>query len=118
MRVNGRRASKRVSISGTNSPAPQVADKGSEPTDKALPTIAPIEAQDSSIVVSTNAGDSPAILSGSPETVSGAGTSAQHIPDTEEKGTVMGKRVNLDQLWKLSRCPRAIRFLRVPKAQR
>ncbi|SPO22756.1 related to Stress-activated map kinase interacting protein 1 [Ustilago trichophora] len=99
MRVNGRRASKRVSISATNSPAPPAADKNTDATDKQISQ----EATDSfAAAQSDREGQTEPLprqpneaLSISPDSPSAKVASTTGTGnDEEEQGTVMGKRVN------------------------
>lgn len=93
MRVNGRRASKRVSINAANSPAPPVEEKDASATDQDQLEAHPIVAEP------LESSDEPPDTSHEPlQAATSAPTgspSAEHTHALDAKrGTVMGKRVN------------------------
>lgn len=100
MRVNGRRASKRVSISAANSPAPPAPDQDTSTEGSNQASTAP-RSTASTAVVPEREGDSSTRLPqpdstiiGSPDGANEEQSSISAIEKDTEQGTVMGKRVN------------------------
>ncbi len=101
MRVNGRRASKRVSISAANLPAQATVDKDANATDGFQPKAHDIE-NEATAAQSGTGGETAADLAQPQDIQSGSlgGTTGERLTEDdadvpfEQAGTVMGRRVN------------------------